>query len=291
MFDDLQGFVWIDGQFVPWKDARVHIMTHALHYASSVFEGIRSYNGKIFKGPDHYQRLHDSANYLDFQVPYSVEELVEATKQLIAKGSYQDGYIRALAWCGSKKMTVSHNGADVHTAIGVWERKLSYPAHYYTDGISMNISDWRRPDPRTAPVHSKAAGLYMTSSMSKAISEKLGFNDALMLDYQNNIAEATSSNIFLVIDGKLYTPIADCFLNGLTRLTCIKIAKYLGIQVEEIKLSLDDLSRAQEVFNTGTAIEILPVGSIEGNGQIWKFKPGKITNAIRAEYKNVIENL
>ena len=291
MFDDLPGSIWIDGKIVPWKKAKLHVMTHALHYASSVYEGLRSYNGKILKARMHYERFHKSADYLDFKIPYSVEELMKATQGLVTNGGYINGYIRTIAWCGSKKMTVSNLDSDVHVAIAVWERKLTYPESYYTEGIRMNLANWHRPDPTTAPVHSKAAGLYMTSSMSKAESERLGFNDALMLDYQGNIAEATSSNFFMVIDSKLYTPSPDCFLNGITRRTCLAIARNLGIETYETKLNLKDLNRAQEVFLTGTAIEILPVGSIEGNGSVWKFKPGEVTAKIRAEFKRMINNL
>ncbi len=291
MFDDLPGSIWLDSKIVPWKEAKLHVMTHALHYASSVYEGLRSYKGKVLKVEMHYERFHQSANYLDFEIPYSVEKLTKATQDLVINGGYINGYIRAIAWCGSKKMTVSNLGADVHVAIAVWERQLTYPESYYTEGIKMNIAKWRRPDPTTAPVHSKASGLYMTSSMSKVESERLGFNDALMLDYRGNIAEATSSNFFMVIDGKLYTPFPDCFLNGITRRTCLAVAKDLGIETHETALTLEDLSRAQEVFLTGTAIEILPVGSIEGDGSIWKFKPGEVTTKIRAEFQKMINNL
>lgn len=291
MFDDLPGFIWFDGQILPWKEARIHVMTHALHYASSVYEGMRSYKGKILKVQTHYERLHQSAIYLDFQVPYAIEELIAATNHLVIEGGYDQGYIRAIAWCGSKKMTVCHRDADVHVAIGVWERPLTYPERHYTHGIRMNIADWRRPDPRTAPVHSKAAGLYMTSAMSKATSERLGYNDTLMLDCQGNIAEASSSNIFLVIEGKLYTPTPDCFLNGITRRTCLEMTKGLGIESHETTLTLEDLGRAQEVFLTGTAIEILPVGRIEGHGSAWDFTPGKVTGLLREKLRDMIHSL
>ncbi|CAK8163144.1 putative branched-chain-amino-acid aminotransferase [Candidatus Xenohaliotis californiensis] len=291
MFSELSGSnLWFNGKIIPWQEANIHIMTHALHYASSVYEGLRSYHGKIFKATEHYQRLHKSAAYLDFQIPYTSEELIEATQQLIIRDKYQYGYIRAIAWCGSKVMTVSHNGADVNVAIGIWERPLTYPSQYYSDGICMNIAQWRRPDPNTAPVHSKTAGLYPISSISKKEAEKQGFKDALMLDYQGNIAEATSSNIFLVINGQLYTPVPKCFLNGITRCTCLQIAKDAGIPTQEITLTLEDLNKAQEVFLTGTAIEILPVGSIVGHNKTWSFKPGLVTHTIRSNFQNMINN-
>lgn len=291
MFDELPGFIWLDGKNIPWKDARCHIMTHALHYASSVYEGLRSYDGKIFKSKEHYARFHRSAEYLDFKIPYSEEELMEATQLLVDLGKYQSGYIRAISWCGSKVMTVSHREANVHTAIGIWERPLAYPDHFYSKGIRMNLAEWRRPSPDTAPVNSKASGLYMISSLSKRSSEISGYDDALMLDYQGNIAEATSSNIFIVVDGKICTPLPTCFLNGITRLTCIDIARSLGIDVCETTLTLDDLDNASEVFLTGTAIEILPVGSIESKERTWSFQPGLITRSIYSQYKQLINNI
>ena len=291
MFDDLPGYIWFDGAIIPWKDARIHIMTHSLHYASSVYEGLRCYRGRVLKALPHYQRMQESANYLDFALPYNSEELADATNKLIALGNYNNGYIRAIAWCGSNKMTVSHKDADIHVAIGIWERPVSYSSAIYENGIRMNVASWKRPHPSTAPVHSKAAGLYMISSMSKKSAELAGFTDSLMLDYADNIAEATSANIFLVIDDKLYTPIADCFLNGITRRTCIEIAKDIDLPVYESKLTLDDLKRASEVFLTGTAVEILPVGSIENEGEIWQFKPSHITNKIRTEFSRIIDNL
>jgi len=188
-------------------------------------------------------------------------------------------------------MTVTHDGADVHVAIGIWERPPIHVERYFSEGLKLNIAEWRRPDPRTAPVHSKAGSLYAISSLSKRASERAGYDDALMLDYADNIAEASSSNIFFVGDGKLYTPQPDCFLNGITRLTCIDIARSLGIEVVETKLRLDDLGNMQESFLTGTAIEMLPVGSIEGFSKSWRFHPGEITNRIRGQFMKCIDNL
>jgi len=287
MFDNLKGLIWMDGKIIDWSSARCHIMTHALHYASSVYEGIRSYDGKLFKGIEHYERLHTSAEYLDFKVPYKPEELVHISQKIIKKQKFKEGYIRAISWCGSKVMTVSHNNSNVHTAIAIWERPVIYDDKIHTEGIRMNIAKWRRPDPRTAPVHSKASGLYMISSMSKKSSEKLGYNDSLMLDYENNIAEATSSNIFMVIGKKLFTPIPNSFLNGITRQIVIKIAKKMGITVCEKAIPLQFLNEASEVFLTGTAVEVLPVGIIESKKQKWMFRPSDITNNIRKEYNNM----
>jgi branched-chain amino acid aminotransferase len=291
MFDTMPGRIWLDGEMVEWTEAQLHVMSHALHYASSVFEGLRSYDGRLFKGTEHYERFHQSARHLDFEVPYATEELLRATEALIADGGLREGYVRALAWCGSKVMTVSHRGADVRTMIAAWERPQGYPEHFFTQGIRMTIAKWRRPDPRTAPVHSKASGLYMTSSMDKKSAELLGFDDALVLDYKDCLAEATSSNLFLVIDGILHTPIPDCFLNGITRLTVLDIAGSLGISARESRLTLEDLSRASEVFLTGTAVEILPVGSIEGHGQRWSFRPGAVTEAIRTDFRRMTRDV
>ncbi|MCF8462784.1 MAG: branched-chain amino acid transaminase [Rickettsiaceae bacterium] len=291
MFDDVSGYIWIDGEIVAWKDARIHIMTHSLHYASSVFEGLRCYKNKVLKALPHYQRMQESAKYLDYDLPYSPQELVDATNKLIELGKYNFGYIRAIAWCGTSKMTVSNKDSDIHLAIGIWESPLSYNAEVYENGIRMNLASWRRPHPSTAPVHSKAAGMYTISSMSKKSAELAGFTESLMLDYAGNIAEATSANIFLVIDGSLYTPVADCFLNGITRRTCIEIAKNNNIPIYESKLTLADLDRASEIFLTGTAVEILPVGTIEHEEKIWRFKPSDVTYKIRSEFLKIIDNL
>ena len=291
MFKAISKYIWMDGKILLWEKAKIHIMSHSLHYASSVFDGLRIYNGKIFKANEHYNRLHESAKYLDYQIPYTTPKLIEITKELILLNKYKHAYIRVLAWCGTDTITVSHNGADIHTAIGIWERPINYPKKYYTEGINMNISDWKRPDPHTTPVHIKASGLYMVSSISKCKSEKLGFDDALMLDYKNNIAEATSSNIFFVINEQLYTPKIKCCLNGITRSICIDIAKKNNIKIKEINISLNSLSKVQEAFLTGTAIEILPIGKIVNNNKIWIFKPGKITNCIHNEFKKLTQNL
>lgn len=264
-------------------------MTHALHYASSVFEGIRSYNGKLFKAKEHYNRLHTSAELLNFKIPYSTETLISATENLLRKGDYENGYVRAISWCGSRVMTVSHNNSNIHTAIGIWERPIKEPTILYEKGISMNISKWKRPDPITCPVHSKASGMYMISSISKKTAEELGYNDSLLLDYQDHIAEATSSNIFLVNNNVIYTPITKCFLNGITRQTVINIAKKLNINILEKNMTIDFLNKITEVFLTGTTVEILPVHSIEDTNRKWTFKPSKITKLITSEYNKITQ--
>jgi len=296
MLDDLPGEIWLDGRLIPWKDARVHIMVHGLHYASTVFEGIMSYNGKVLRSQDHYERLFRSAEYLGFTIPYAVEELVKATEQLVLKQGYASSYIRPIAWCGAKTWTISTIGCDVHVAITAREKTWSTPEHFYTKGLRMVISDWRRPDPNTAPVQAKAAGLYIISSLSKNDAIKRGFDDALMLSYKGNIAEATVSNIFFVIAGKLYTPIPDCFLNGITRIICLELAKQLNIEAHETYLTIEDLDQVEEAFLTGTATEILPIQSIEGvdnNGRnrFWQFKSGPVTTSMISEFHKMIETL
>ncbi len=285
---------WIDGCFISEKKINLPIGTHALHYGSAVFEGIRAYGGKPFKAPDHFARFHNSAALLHFTIPYSIEELLLATKQLLATTDFYHAYIRPLAWCGEGKLTVSNKQTIVHTAICIWERlPLITDEKNLTRSIRLNISAWRRPDPRTAPVHSKAAGMYMTSSISKVESEERGFDDSLMLTYDGYIAEGTSSNIFIVVKDVLFTPIPDCFLNGITRLTVLDIAKKAGIKVVETRIPIMKLGEASEVFLTGTAVEILPVRSIEDeeNNQKWEFTPGgPITKRICSLFKGLINS-
>ena len=294
-FDDLPGNIWIDGEFFPWKEAKVHVMTHGLHYASSVYEGLRAYNGRIFKAYEHYKRLIESAKYLGFDLLYSADELMLATQQLIYDCNYKNPYIRAIAWVGSESMLISTRSSKVHIAIAAWEREVVWPDRFLTEGINMHIADWRRPDPKTAPVHSKASCMYTTSSMAKAQAESEGFDDALMLGYDGNIAEATTSNIFFIKKGELYTPKPECFLNGITRRTCIQIAAKLGINVNETTMSVNDLDVMTESFITGTAIEILPVSTIHDSisyhpadfKKVYKFTPGSITEQIIKEFRKM----
>lgn len=292
MSDQLSQYnnIWIDGEIVPSYDAKISIMSHALHYASSVFEGIRAYDSHVFKLNQHLNRLEASAQLLGFTVPYTKDILKQAIYSLMEAQQHKEAYIRIIVWCGIDKITVSHSNIDVHAAIAIWERAPNYQEKHFTEGIRLCIADWKRPAPDTAPTQSKAAGLYMISSLSKVQAEKSGYDDALMLDYRGYIAEASSSNIFLVIDNALYTPIPDCFLNGITRLTVIELAHKLGIPIAEAHLSIDALDRAQEVFLTGTAIEILPVGRIEGAQGKWSFKPGLITHTICNAFADITRN-
>jgi len=283
-FDDRDGFIWMNGKFVPWREAKIHVLNHGLHYASCVFEGERVYNGKVFKLTEHSERLRKSAELLGFTVPYSVEELDNATREVVAKQGVKDGYVRPFSWRGSEKMAISSQTSRIHTAIAAWP----WPPYYSDDarmkGLKLSIADWRRPSPETAPTASKAAGLYMICTMSKHKAEAAGFNDALMLDYRGFIAEATGANIFIVMDGKLHTPTPDCFLNGITRLTVINLAKKRGIEVVERHIKPEELANGSEAFLTGTAAELTPIGSIEK----YNFEIGVVTKQLLEDYNSLV---
>ncbi|ETZ06781.1 putative branched-chain-amino-acid aminotransferase [Holospora obtusa F1] len=291
MFDQLEGNIWLDGAILAWNQAKIHIMTHALHYGTSVYEGIRSRNGVLFRGFLHYQRFLESANLLDFQIPYSVCQLVQATQLLLDATHYHFGYVRALAWCGSQSMFVSHRQSNVHTAIMIWERPMPYSTKHYEKGLHLHISSWRRPDPRSAPVHSKASGLYMISAMAKRTAELKGFDDAVLLDTQDRIAEASSSNIFFVKDGKLLTPFPHSFLKGLTRAFVIEQAKKRGIDVQETDIFLSDLPLMDSAFLTGTAVGIVPIASILSDSKVYKFYPDTVTRNLQLIHKETFDLL
>jgi branched-chain amino acid aminotransferase len=284
-FDDRDGEIWLDGAFVPWRDAKLHVLTHGLHYASSVFEGVRVYNGKIFKLTEHSERLHKSAELLDFEVPYSVSELDSACIEAVKRNNIVSGYIRPVAWLGSEMMAISAKNAKVHVAIAAWEWGSYFDPALRAKGLRLKTSTWRRPSPETAPSSSKAAGLYMICTMSKHQAEREGFNDALMLDWRGFIAESTGANIFLIMkNGEIHTPLPDCFLNGITRCTVIELAKNAGYNVIERHIKPEDLSDAREVFLTGTAAEITPVGSIDAHD----FVVGEVTNHLTKLYHELV---
>jgi len=277
-FDDRDGFVWWNGALVPWRDAKLHVLSHGLHYASAVFEGERAYGGKVFKLREHSQRLLDSARILGFEIPYTVEQIDAATNEVVAANGQPDCYVRPIAWRGSEMMGVSAQQSKINVAIASWAW-----GSYFADkenGIRMCWAKWARPAPNTAPTSSKAAGLYMICTMSKHAAEKDGYADALMLDWRGQVAEATGANIFLAIDGVLHTPKPDCFLDGITRRSVIAMAKARQIQVVERAIWPDELAKAQEAFLTGTAAEITPVGSIDK----YNFKPGAITKALLEDF-------
>jgi 2-isopropylmalate synthase len=280
-----RSIIWMDGQFIPWSNAQIPILTHGLHYASAVFEGERAYNGKIFKLHEHNKRLHDSAAALGFTIPYTIDELDSITQDLIHKNNLKDAYIRPIAWCGNETMSVASHACTVHVAIVAWPWKS-----YFSDensnitGLKLMWADWIRPSPSTAPVTAKAAGLYMIGSLSKNKAEQAGFHDALMLDYRGFVAECTGANFFLVKNGVIHTPIADCFLNGITRQTVIKIAKKHHIPVIERHIFPYEVTEADEVFITGSAVEVAAISQI-GNHNL---EIGAITKTIISAYNNLV---
>jgi branched-chain amino acid aminotransferase len=280
-FDDRDGSIWFDGRMIDWRDAKLHVLSHGLHYASSVFEGERVYSGRIFKSRAHTERLHKSAGILGFEIPYSVDEIEAAKLALVEKMGIVDGYVRPIAWRGSNMMGVSAQEAGVHLAIAIWEWPSYFDAEAKKKGIQLGISKWRRPSPQSAPTDSKAAGLYMICTLSKHEAEAEGLHDALMLDYRGQIAEATGANIFFVMDdGKIHTPTPDCFLDGITRRTVIGLAKKRGYEIVERAIMPEEMAKASECFLTGTAAEVTPVGKI---GE-YNFTPGEISANLDADY-------
>jgi branched-chain amino acid aminotransferase len=279
-FDDRDGFIWFDGKLVPWRDAKVHVLTHGLHYGSCVFEGVRVYNGKIFKLREHTERLINSGKILGFDIPYSLEQLENATKETIAKQNVVNGYIRPVAWRGSEMMAVSAQRNTIHVAIASWEWPSYFSKEAKERGLRLQMSKWARPAPNTIPTASKAAGLYMICTLSKHAAENDGFDDALMLDYRGYLAEATGANLFLIMDGKIHTPTPDCFLDGITRRTVMDLARARGIEVIERHIKPEELQNVQEVFLTGTAAEVTPIGQIGEH----KFSVGNITKQLMEDY-------
>jgi branched-chain amino acid aminotransferase len=284
-FDQLEGFIWMDGKFVKWADARVHVLTHGLHYASAVFEGERAYGGEIFKLTEHTERLHESARLLGFQVPYSVAQLDDACRKLLEKQGLHDAYVRPIAWRGSDQMGVSAQDSRIHCAIAVWRWPAYFDPAQKFKGLRLDIAEYRRPDPLTAPSKAKAAGLYMICTISRHAAEAKGYADAMMLDWRGQVAEATSANIFFVKDGRLHTPKADCFLDGITRRTVIDLARARGLDVEERAIMPDELEGFEQCFLTGTAAEIAPVAEIGP----YRFEVGIITRTLRDEYLNTVK--
>lgn len=280
-YDDRDGHIWFDGKMLPWRDANVHLLTHALHYGSGVFEGERMYAGNIFKLREHTERLHKSAEILGFEIPYSFDEIDAACIEACEINGFNDGYIRPIAWRGSEMMGVSAQSNTIHLAIAAWEWPSYFSPEARLKGIRLQTSKWKRPSPETEPVHSKAAGLYMICTLSKHAAENDGFDDSLMLDYRGQIAEATGANIFMEMgDGKLHTPIPDCFLDGITRRTVIELAKRRGIEVVERVIMPDELANATQVFLTGTAAEVTPVGAIDDH----TFTVGEISQQMMDDY-------
>ena len=278
------GSIWFDGKLVPWSEANVHVLTHAMHYGSAVFEGEQAYDGVVFKLHEHTQRLLDSAALLGMQMPWSLAELEDATRQVVNANNVVNGYIRPLAWRGSETIAVSAPESTIHVMIAAWDSLPPYSAKAKAAGIRLMTSDWIRPPPNVAPTAAKASGLYITSTLAKHAAEQAGYDDALMLDYRGQVAEATLANIFLVIDDELHTPIPDCFLNGITRQTVIDLAETAGIKVHERAIMPDELANALEVFVTGTAAEITAVREIDN----YRFKTRDITNIVNDSFARLV---
>lgn len=283
-FDQMNGEIWYNGKFVPWEDATLHVLTHGLHYASSVFEGERAYSGEIFKLDEHTQRLHDSARILGFDIPYSREALNEATLELLKRQNLVDAYIRPIAWRGSEMMGVSAQRNTINVAIAAWAWPSYFDPEERLKGIRLDMAHYRRPDPRTAPCNSKAAGLYMICTLSKHAAEQKGYADALMLDWRGQVAEATGANIFFVKDGIIHTPIPDCFLDGITRRTAIDLARSRGFEVIERVIMPEEMADFEQCFLTGTAAEVTPVSEIGP----YRFSVGEIVRTLMQDYDNLV---
>jgi branched-chain amino acid aminotransferase len=285
-YDDRDGMIWMDGKLVPWREANVHILTHALHYASSVFEGERAYGGKIFKSRLHSERLHASANMIDFQIPWTEDEIEAAKQEVLAANGLTDAYVRAVAWRGAgPDMGVASARNPVRLAIAAWEW-----GNYYGDakmkGAKLDIAKWKRPSPETAPSHAKAAGLYMICTMSKHAAEAKGCSDAMMFDYRGYVAEATGANIFFVKDGEVHTPDPDCFLNGITRQTVIGMLEDRQIKVNVRHIMPEELEGFEQCWLTGTAAEVTPVGKIGD----YSFEVGALTREIAEGYEKLVRS-
>jgi len=281
-FDDRDGFIWFDGVMVPWREAKLHVLTHGLHYASGVFEGERAYAGNIFKLREHTERLHGSARIMGFEIPWTAAEIDAACIQVLQANDQTDAYVRPVAWRGSEMMAVSAQNSKIHLAIATW----AWPAMFADrmKGIRLDMATWRRPHPETAPTASKAAGLYMIGTMSKHDAEAKGFQDALMLDWRGRVAEATGANVFFVFDGELHTPIPDCFLDGITRRTVMALARVNQIKVVERVILPEELAKASEVMVVGTGAEVTPVREIAGQ----MYTPGQITETLLTDYEKLV---
>lgn len=284
--DDRDGVIWLDGAFVPWREARLHVLSHSLHYGSAVFEGERVYNGRTFKLREHSQRLRRSSELLGYELPYSVEELEQATREVVGRNAIDTGYVRPIAWRGSEVIGVSAKGAKPHVAIAAFPWPAYYGDEARRNGIRLMTSSWRRPAANCAPTASKAAGLYMICTLSRDAAEAAGFQDALMLDYRGQVAEATGANFFMVLKGELHTPTPDCFLDGITRQTVIELARRRDIRVVERAIFPDELPQADEVFLTGTAVEVIPVSCIDQH----LFRVGPITRQLQADYQQLTQS-
>jgi len=279
-FDDRDGMIWMDGALVPWREANVHVLTHAMHYASAVFEGARCYNGTVFALDEHSERLIESARLIGFRLPWSSAEINAAVEATIAANGLTDCYVRPIAWRGSEQMGIAAQHTKPHLAVAVWEWGAYFGDAAMAKGLRLNIAQWRRPAPYTAPTNAKAAGLYMICTLSKHAAADAGYDDALMLDWRGQVAEATGANVFFVRDGALHTPAPDCFLDGITRRTVIALARARGIEVVERAIWPEELATFEQAFLTGTAAEVTPLAEIGP----WRFELGALTQQLAKDY-------
>ncbi|QXQ04768.1 branched-chain amino acid aminotransferase [Sphingosinicellaceae bacterium] len=283
-FDDRDGFIWFDGALRPWRDANIHILTHAMHYASAVFEGQRCYGGKVFALDQHSDRLLNSAKLLGFDIPWTRDQINAATNEVVAANGLSDCYVRPIAWRGSEQIGVAAQLTKPHLAIACWEWGAYFGEEALAKGLRLNVAKWRRPAPYTAPTQSKAAGLYMICTLSKHAAADAGYDDALMLDWRGQVAEATGANIFFLKDNKLHTPTPDCFLNGITRRTVMGLAQQRGIEVVERAIWPEELETFEQAFLTGSAAEVTPLAEIGP----WRFEVGAMTRQLQADYADLV---
>lgn len=283
-FDDRDGTIWFNGNMLPWREAKIHVINHGLHYASCVFEGERAYEGQIFKSTEHTTRLFKSAHILGMDIPFTPDQINTAKEDVLKANGFTNAYLRPVAWRGSEQMGIAARGTKTHIAIAAWEWPSYFSPELREKGISLKTSSWQKPAPNTALTEAKAAGLYMINTLSKHQAEDAGFTDALMLDYRGNPVEATGANLFVIKNKIIRTPTPDCFLNGITRQTVIGLAKELGYTVEEKTIGMDDLRQADEIFITGTAAEVSAVGRIDDT----IYTVGTITRNLREAYENLV---
>lgn len=282
--DEREGWIWLDGRMVPWRAARLHVLSHGLHYASAVFEGERAYDGRVFRLEDHGRRLVHSAQVLDLPLTWSGAVLDEATREVVEANRILDGYVRRIVWRGAEQIAVAARAGRAHAAIAAWPWPRYFDEDAEARGLRLTIGAWRRPDPRSAPADAKAACLYAIGTLSKHAAERAGFDDALLLDLDGRLAEATGANLFLIRDGVLHTPSVHGFLDGITRQTVIGLARELGIEVVERSILPDELPSFAAAFLTGTAVEIAPVAAIDGH----RFTSHPLIARLRAAFHDLV---
>jgi branched-chain amino acid aminotransferase len=283
-FDDRDGWIWYDGAFVPWRSAQVHVLSHGLHYASAVFEGERCYSGNIFKLRAHTERLIGSAKILGYTLPWTAEEIDAACQETVARNGLTDAYVRPIAWRGAEEMGVAAQHTKIHLAIATWEWGAYFGVEQRMQGVRLAMAPWKRPSPETAPTASKAAGLYMIGTLSKHAAMDQGYDDALMLDYKGDVAEATGANIFFNMGGELHTPTPTCFLDGITRRTVMGLARQLQVKVVERTIAEAEMQHASECFLAGTAAEVTPIREIAA----LRFTPGPLTETLMRDYEALV---